>query len=197
MHVIEMGLRLGRQSEQTKEWSSQFRTAMIAGPVIGDTATLIKWLVQKSPTPYFVDEFLNHPYREWTNFPNIIWTGLDYLVRGWRLQNKCEADIELFDSDSDDEEDKDARRPVTSVRRLQLAPMIQTRSLVPHVTPALDAFCQAYIATNQLRLSTSRCQQATKCNGNPTMRLEQPSDAQKHIFFLLEEAHREADNEMQ
>lgn len=130
-----------------------------------------------------------------------------------------DTDIELFDSDSDSSDDNEdenqaeqnSNQPIIAAaasRRIrpqsQLAPAIRTWSLVPHLTPALDMFCRAYIATNQLALPTPFAQRGASklrnaMEADPTMGLEQPSDAQRHIFFLLEEAAaaNDSDSEMQ
>lgn len=89
-----------------------------------------------------------------------------------------------------------ARSNARRVERPVFAPLVAARrtyTIVPHLTLALDLFCKAHIAANELALpdpfarrGASKLRKAME--SDETVRLEQPSDAQRHIFFLLDEA---------
>lgn len=89
-----------------------------------------------------------------------------------------------------------ARVHVRSNRSSQpLAPPRRAWTIVDGVTEgdALDVFCKGYIETNQLRLPSPFANRGAAklraaVEANPALAREQPSDAQRHIVFLLQSA---------
>lgn len=86
-----------------------------------------------------------------------------------------------------------ARRAYVRANHSVLAPPRRAWTMVDELTLALDDFCKAYIALNQLRLPSPFADRGASklraaMEADPTVAREQPTDAQRHIIFLLEKA---------
>jgi hypothetical protein len=78
-----------------------------------------------------------------------------------------------------------------------LAPPRRAWTIVDGLTEDLNLFCQAYIATNQLQLPSPFANRGAAklraaMEADPSVVREQPSDAQRHIIFLLQTMHAPA-----
>ena len=88
-------------------------------------------------------------------------------------------------------------RPRSIRSAAPLAPPRRAWTIVDGLTEDLNLFCQAYIATNQLRLPSPFANRGAAklraaMEADPSVVREQPSDAQRHIIFLLQTMHAAA-----
>jgi hypothetical protein len=143
------------------------------------------------------------------------------------IEYESDTDIELIDNDEEDDqldaaEDLLAQSsnatPISpAVARLspatlppraraiplvQLAPARRAWTMVLQLTEALDTFCKSYIDANELKLPSPFARRGAAklrdaMEADPSVTLEQPSDAQRHILFLLEQAERAAQDEIE
>jgi Protein of unknown function (DUF 659) len=92
--------------------------------------------------------------------------------------------------------------PYPRVIQQALSPARRTWTMVLQLTEALDDFCKSYIAVNELKLPSPFARRGAAklrdaMEADPSVTLEQPSDAQRHILFLLEQTERAAQDEIE
>jgi len=87
-----------------------------------------------------------------------------------------------------------------AITPVQLAPARRAWTMVLQLTEALDTFCKSYIDANELKLPSQFARRGAAklraaMEADPFVAREQPSDAQRHVLFLLEHAERAAQDE--